>query len=333
MRLPQRYFRSLSVHCIHFSLISTLLLVFGATSVHAGTTVPHQAGSRLGSGSVTASPSSLSFGQVAVGSKASLQLVLTNSQSKKMRISSVQTTTNLFSISGPAFPLTLSGGGSVTLTVTFTPKSSGLVGDSVSVAGSSVSIPLTGTGTMTAVGQLRIAPSALNYGDVSVGTTGTLPLSLSAVGASVTITSASSSSSQFILEGSSFPMTIASGQSKSVNVGFTPKSSGTVSGSLSFASNASNSQATESVTGIGTVTPYSVSLYWNASSNVVGYNVYRGTSSNGPFSKINPTVDANTAYTDGTVVSGNTYYYAATSVNSSGAESSLSTPPVPAVVP
>jgi fibronectin type 3 domain-containing protein len=44
-------------------------------------------------------------------------------------------------------------------------------------------------------------------------------------------------------------------------------------------------------------------------------------------------VNPNTAYTDSTVVSGQTYYYAATSVNSSGQESALSTPPVEAAIP
>jgi fibronectin type 3 domain-containing protein len=76
-----------------------------------------------------------------------------------------------------------------------------------------------------------------------------------------------------------------------------------------------------------------VSIWWNPSSDVAGYNVYRSTSSSGSYSKINSALDANTAYTDSTVTSGNTYYYAATSVNSSGQESSLSTPPVQAVVP
>jgi fibronectin type 3 domain-containing protein len=135
------------------------------------------------------------------------------------------------------------------------------------------------------------------------------------------------------MEGTSFPLTITSGQSVAFNVAFTPKSTGTVSGSLSFSSNASNSQASESMTGAGTTTPYSVSIWWNPSSDVAGYNVYRSTSSSGSYSKINSALDANTAYTDSTVTSGNTYYYAATSVNSSGQESSLSTPPVQAVVP
>jgi len=116
-------------------------------------------------------------------------------------------------------------------------------------------------------------------------------------------------------------------------VAFAPQTSGTLSGSLSFVSNASNPQATESLTGIGTVTAYSVNLFWNTSSDVAGYNVYRSATPTGTYSKINSTLDPNTAYTDSTVVAGQTYYYAATSVSSSGQESSRSTPPVQAAVP
>lgn len=290
-----------------------------------GTGVSHEA--------MSSAPSNLSFGQVAIGSKSSLSVVLTNLQTWKAQISAAQTTNPAFTVSGPSFPLTLLGGQSATLTVTFTPTSSGTIGGSIFVSGPGISIPLTGTGASTGSGQLTISPTALNYGNVSVGTTDTLPLTMSAVGASVTISSASSSSSQFVMAGASFPLTITSGQSVAFNVAFTPKSTGTVSGSLSFSSNASNSQASESMTGVGTTTPYSVSIWWNASSDVVGYNVYRSTSASGSYSKINSALDANTAYTDSTVTAGNTYYYAATSVNSSGEESSLSTPPVQAVVP
>jgi fibronectin type 3 domain-containing protein len=148
----------------------------------------------------------------------------------------------------------------------------------------------------------------------------------------VTVSSAGSSSSQFALSGASFPVTIAAGQSVSFNVAFTPQASGTVSGSLSLASNASNSGTPEPLAGVGTVTSYSVNLSWNASSDVMGYNVYRSAAANGKYSKINPSVNANTAYADSTVVSGQTYYYAATSVNSSGQESGMSTP-VTAAVP
>jgi fibronectin type 3 domain-containing protein len=147
------------------------------------------------------------------------------------------------------------------------------------------------------------------------------------------VSSDASSNSQFVLNGASLPFTIAAGQSKSYNVSFAPKVSGTVSGSLSFTSNAGTSQMLESLTGIGAVQQHSVNLSWNASTGVVGYNIYRSTSSNGTYAKINSTVDANTAYTDGAVAAGQTYYYEATGVNSSGQESGRSTPPVQASIP
>jgi hypothetical protein len=295
--------------------------------------VVQASGTGASSEALTASPSSLSFGQVAVGHSSSLPLTLKNAEPWKVEITAVQTSGNGFSITVPEFPLTLGVGQSISLTATFTPTSAGAVGSSVFVYGPGLAIPLTGTGTSGGAGTLSISPTSLNYGNVAVGTTDTLPVTISATGASVTVSSASSSSSLFALSGASFPLTIAAGKSVSMNVVFTPKSSGSVSGSLSFTSNASDSVATESLTGDGTVTPYSVNLWWNPSSDVVGYNVYRSASSSGSYARINSALDANTAYTDNSVVAGNTYYYAATSVNSSGQESSLSTPPVQAVVP
>jgi hypothetical protein len=190
---------------------------------------------------------------------------------------------------------------------------------------------LTGTGS-NAAGVLALVPAPLNFGNVAVGTTATQTITLSATGASVTVNSASSGNSQFVLDGAYFPFTIPAGQSQSFNVAFTPKSSGELSSSLTFASNASNSSDVETVSGTGTVTSYSVSLSWNSDSQATGYNVYRSTSSNGNYSKINSTLDPTTAYTDSTVSSG-TYYYAATAVNSEGKESARSAPPVVAVIP
>jgi fibronectin type 3 domain-containing protein len=66
-----------------------------------------------------------------------------------------------------------------------------------------------------------------------------------------------------------------------------------------------------------------VDLTWNASNNAVGYNVYRGTVSGGPYSVIT-SLDGTTAYTDNTVASGQTYYYVATAVDSNSNESGYS---------
>ena len=292
--------------------------------------------------SVTASPAAVSFGQVAIGASSTLPIVLTNARPWNVTLWPLQTAGSEFSIStsGGTFPLTLGRGQSVTLNVTFAPQSAGTAGGSLFIPGPALAIPLIGTGkagTPAAAGQLTVTPAALNFGSVPDGTTATQSISLSAVGSSVTISSSASSSSQFVLNGASFPQTIPAGQSVSFNVAFTPKSSGTASGSLSFTSNASTSGTLESLTGIGTAngtaTQYSVNLSWNASSDVTGYNVYRSTAANDTYSKINSSVNPNTAYTDSTVVSGQTYYYAATSVNSSGQESALSTPPVEAAIP
>ena len=291
------------------------------------------AGTGVSSEAVTASPSTVSFGQVAIGTSATLPVVLTNVRSGKVTLSALQTTGSEFSVSGPSLPLTLAGGQSVTLKATFTPQAAGIANGSVFLAGPGLGQNVLFAGAGTAVAQLTITPSALNFGSVPDGTTATQSISLAAVGSNVTITSSSSSSSQFVLEGASFPLTISAGQRVSFNVAFTPKSSGTISAALSFSSNASSTGTLEALSGIGTATQYSVNLSWNASSGVAGYNVYRSTASNGTYSKISSTLDANTAYTDSTVVSGQTYYYAATSVNSSGQESALSTPPVGAAVP
>jgi hypothetical protein len=290
-------------------------------------------GAGVSSQSTTASPSRLSFSQVPTGTSSTLPVVLTNALSQKITVSTLQTMGSGFSASGPTLPMILDAGQSITVSVTFTPQAAGTNGGSLYVSGAGLIVPLTGTGTTTGTGQLTLAPAPLNFGNVPVGTTVTQPMTMSAVGATVTISSASSSSSQFVLDGASFPLTIAAGQSLSFNVAFTPANSGTVSGSLSFLSNASNPQGLESLAGTGTVTQYNVSLVWNSSSDAVGYNVYRSTAANGTYAKINSTLDSNTAYSDGTVVSGQTYYYAATSVNSSGQESSRSTPPVQATVP
>ncbi|MGB0107100.1 MAG: choice-of-anchor D domain-containing protein, partial [Terriglobales bacterium] len=251
-------------------------------------------GGGVSSEAVTARPSIVSFGQVAIGASSTLPIVLTNARPWNVTLWPLQTAGSEFSIStsGGTFPLTLGRGQSVTLNVTFAPRSVGTTGGSLYIPGPALAIPLIATGKAgAAAGQLTVTPAALNFGSVPDGTTATQSISLSATGSSVTISSSASSSSQFVLDGTTLPLTVIPGQSVSLNVAFTPQSSGTVSGSLSFASNASNSGTPESLTGVGTATQYSVNLSWNPSSDVMGYNVYRSTAANGKYSKINSSVN------------------------------------------
>jgi fibronectin type 3 domain-containing protein len=56
----------------------------------------------------------------------------------------------------------------------------------------------------------------------------------------------------------------------------------------------------------------------------VGYNVYRGTQSGGPYAVLNSSPNPSTSFTDSTVQAGSTYYYVVTAVDSTGTESAYS---------
>jgi len=128
-----------------------------------------------------------------------------------------------------------------------------------------------------------------------------------------------------VFSGVSLPVTIPAGQSTSFTVTFAPQASGATSASLSFSSNASNSPTVQTMTGTGTAAAqHVVDLTWTASPSAVGYNIYRGTASGGPYTMINTSPDSTISYTDSAVVSGQTYYYVTTAVNSESEESGYS---------
>ena len=289
-------------------------------------------------GQLTITPTSVNFGDVKVGATGTHPITMSASGAK-VTVSADSSSSSQFVLSGVSLPFTIAAGNSASFNVAFKPTGSGAVSGSLSFTsnasnGFHASVPLSGTGTTTTTaGKLSITPASLNFGDVNVGATGTEAITMSATGANVTVSSDSSSSSRFVLQGASLPFTIPSGQSVAFNVAFKPTGIGTVSGSLSFTSNAASSQTLESLTGTGTATQYSVNLRWNASPGVLGYNLYRSTTSNGAYTKINSTVDANTAYTDSAVAAGQVYYYQATSVSSTGQESARSTPPLEVAIP
>jgi hypothetical protein len=261
-----------------------------------------------------------------VGSNSSQSETLTNAGGGAVTISQATASGTGFSISGLSLPLNLAANQSVTFTVTFAPTSAGAMTGSLSLvsnaSNSPLNIALSGTGT--AAGQLTVSPTSLSFGSVVVGSSSSLNGSLNASGESVTVTSASLNNGEFVLSGISLPATLAAGQSTPFTVTFTPQARGATSASLSLSSNAANSPAVQSMTGTGTPpTQHTVDLTWNASNNAVGYNVYRGTVSGGPYSLIT-SLDGTTAYTDNTVASGQTYYYVATAVDSNSNESGYS---------
>ena len=286
---------------------------------------------------LTPTQPSLSFGSVQVGNNQSLSETVTNTGGSSATISQDAVTGTGFTVNGLNPPVTLTSGESVTFSVIFTPPSTGSASGNLAIASNAsnptLNIPLSGTGTPT--GQLGVSPS-LAFGNVVVGTSANLPATLSATGASVTVSSVNLSSSEFTLSGISFPTTITAGNNLQFTVTFTPQATGAASGTASFVSNASNTPTVLSLGGSGTPAPvYSVLLTWTASSssNISGYNMYRGTAASGPFSQINSSLIAGTTYTDNSVVDGQTYYYEATAVDSNDQESAKSTPAAQAIIP
>lgn len=288
-------------------------------------------GNGLAAGALTPSPSSLSFGNVQVGNNQQLQETLTNSGGLNVNISQATVSGTGFTMSGLNPPVVLTPGAHYTFTVIFTPPSTGRYSGTVAIVSNAsnpnLSIPLNGTGTPVPLGQLSVSPANIPFGDVVVGANAQQNGTLSATGASVTVSSDTVTGSAFAVTGLSFPVTIPAGQHVQFTVTFTPQGTGGASGNVSFTSNASNSPTLETFTGNGTPPPqHSVNLSWTASTSqgVIGYNIYRGVKSGGPYSKINSVLDASTLYTDTTVVDGTTYYYATTAVNSSNEESAYS---------
>jgi len=283
-------------------------------------------------GQLSPSQASEAFGTVTVGLTQTMAETVTNTGSQSVTISQVGISGIGFNLSGITAPVTLPGGQSVGFSVSFTPQSAGSASGNVTISSNApnptLTIPLSGTGT-TAVGQLSVNPTTLDLGSVFTGTSGTASGSLTATGANVTVTAASTNNSVFSVGGMSLPVTISAGNSAPFTVTFSPQTAGTASASLTFTSNAQPATTAEALSGTGTQAPtHTVNLSWNAStsSNISGYNVYRAvySSSCGSFSKINAALNTSTLYTDSNVADGKNYCYATTAVNTSSQESGYS---------
>lgn len=280
--------------------------------------------------SVGLAPGSLSFGNQVVGTTSSAQNVtLTNTGNASLSISSV----TIGGVNAGDFAQTNNCGSSVaagancSFSVSFTPGATGSRSATLTIsdnaAGSPQTTALSGTGSTILI---SVSPGSTDFGDVAVGSSSSLPILITNTGtASVTLSQTTVTGAGFSVNGLALPFTLPSGQNTSLNVVFSPTTAGSVTGSVSVLSNATNSPGTEPLSGTGTQT-HGVSLSWTASTSpgVVGYNVYRAIVSGGPYAEANSSPVPNTTYVDSTVQGGQTYYYVATAVDSAGKESAYS---------
>jgi hypothetical protein len=182
---------------------------------------------------------------------------------------------------------------------------------------------------------LNANPTSLSFGSVTIGSSSTLSVTFTNSGNSnVTISNVSISGAGYAASGVSTGQILAPAQTATLNVAFSPSATGTLTGSVTVTSDATNSPATVPLSGSG-VQPvsHSVTLTWSPStSSVTGYNVYRSSVSGGSYTKLNSMAVATTSYDDTAVQAGQTYYYVVTSVDLSNMESAYSSQ-VSAIVP
>ncbi len=203
----------------------------------------------------------------------------------------------------------------------------------VTIGGVSVcTVPFVNTVTSATLGGscvtpvLSTAPSSINFGNVKSGSTSTQTVTISNTGTgNFTVSNATVTGAGYSISGLSLPLTLGPGQNATFSVTFTPSTAGSFVGNVALTSTALDSLINESLSGAG-VNAHTVSLNWTASTSpsVVGYNVYRGTVSGGPYTKLNSVLIAAVSYTDGTVLAGQTYYYVATAVDNNNNESAYS---------
>jgi hypothetical protein len=188
----------------------------------------------------TVSPTSISFGDIPIGSSKTVTLTITNTGESVIKIQNIYSSIPEV-ITNPSTG-NLAVGGSLVVAVTFKPTARGnysgelvIVSDDPSQP--SVTVPFTGTSSY-AIG-INVSPTSINFGDVSVGSSKTVTLTITNTGASVIKIQNIYSS---IPEVTTNPSTgnLTAGGSLVVAVTFKPTARGNYSGELVIVSDDSS---------------------------------------------------------------------------------------------
>ena len=179
---------------------------------------------------IAASPAALNFNSLSVGQNGTQNVTLTNSGNATVTINQVSTTGAGYSTSGISAGQTIAASASLAFTATFTPSAAGAVPGSVTITtnavNSTISIPLSGTGTQ---GSLAANPGSVSFGNVVVGNNSSQQVTIKNSGnATVTISQVSTTGGGYSASGISAGQTIAANASLAFTTTFTPSGAGAV---------------------------------------------------------------------------------------------------------
>jgi Abnormal spindle-like microcephaly-assoc'd, ASPM-SPD-2-Hydin/Glycosyl hydrolases family 39 len=208
---------------------------------------------------LTATPKSLSWASVPVGSAGNAQAVtLTNDGTSAASISNVAISganASDFSISAKTCGSTLTARSSCTVTVLFVPTAAGARSATLAFTYtggmSTETVSLSGNGT-TAAG---VDPSSLSFGTVNVGSSGpSQSTTLQNGGTSISLSSVAvtgTNPGDFTISGNACGSGLAPSASCTVDITFTPTTTGPRTATLTFTDTAGNSPQTVALSGTG----------------------------------------------------------------------------------
>jgi sugar lactone lactonase YvrE len=231
---------------------------------NAGTQTVNLTGN--GSAPVSLSPSSLSFGTLAVANTSSPKtLTVTNRLNVTLSFADI-TASGPFTIVSNTCGASVAAGTSCTVGVTFTPPALGSASGVLTLTDSALTSPQTVNLSGTGSTPVTFSSSTLSFNTVLVGATSstktvtltnqqTVPLNLTSVVAA---------GAGFAIASNTCPATVAAGANCTIGVTFSPLTVGSITGTLTFTDDAPNSPQTVNLSGTGgapvTFSPSSLSF-------------------------------------------------------------------------
>lgn len=208
-------------------------------------------------GTLTFSPTSLGFGNVALGTSSAKTVTIKNPSASSVNLTSI-TTSGQYTVAGSGTTpcgASLAAGKNCTVIVTFTPVATSSVTGAMTVVNTSSTatqvLNLSGTG----VTPVTLSPSSIGFGSVAVGTTSAVQTATITNNqtTAVPITSIVASGQFLSTTGGSIPCgsSVPASSICTVGVQFSPATTGTISGVLTFSYSGSASPAVMSLSGIG----------------------------------------------------------------------------------
>jgi hypothetical protein len=178
---------------------------------------------------IDVAPTSLDFGSVTIGQSTDRMLTVRNTGGAPLMVTSITSNNARFSVVSPigSFNVAANGGQQV-VTVRFSPNAIGAQNGTLTINSndpdeSNVPVPVSGQGVAAQVPDIDVTPTSLNFGNVTVGTSADLTLTVRNVGtATLTVNSIMSDNARFTVVSPIGSFNVAPNGQQFVTVRFGP---------------------------------------------------------------------------------------------------------------